>query len=215
MNKFILRVNTSLRNIKPVSQWTKIATRYLSDSNQKGTEPEKMDELKTNPYFEKYQEKLKKVYDENPETFLNNLKEKKKVEPIGNPEDYGYKTESKMSKSANKQRTLDSIMKIDKVDELEAEAIRAIWITFISELGKIPGMINDKEYDLIARRSSEFTSFLFPLPREQGFEFILAQWAGHECHFTPLINFQAHGADAPSIMTIVYFDELLKSKKFH
>ncbi len=51
------------------------------------------------------------------------------------------------------------------------------------------------------------------MPREEGYEFILAQWAGHECHFTPLINYQAHGADAPTIMTIVYFDELLESKK--
>ena len=46
-----------------------------------------------------------------------------------------------MSYSANKQRTLDSIMKLDKVEDLDADAIKAIWITFLSELRKFPGMI--------------------------------------------------------------------------
>lgn len=83
-------------------------------------------------------------YSENPDKFLHTLKEPKKVEKIGNPEDYGIvvdKPKSKMSYSANKKRTLDSIMKLDKVEDLEADAIKAIWITFISELNKFPGMI--------------------------------------------------------------------------
>lgn len=214
MNKILLKIGTNLqRAVKPCTQ-SKVLTsinRSLSDIK----EPEDMDQFEKNPFFAKYQDKLKKVYDESPEIFLDNLKPKK-VEPIGNPEDYGYqlkeKAKSRMSASATKKRTLDSIMKIDKVKELEPKAIKAIWTTFLSELCKFPGMITDDEYELIAKRSSEFTTFLIPLPREQGYEFILAQWAGHECHFTPLINFQAHGADAPSIMTIVYFDELLESK---
>lgn len=32
--------------------------------------------------------------------------------------------------------------------------------------------------------------FLFPLPRDQGYEFIYAQFAANEIHFTPLINYQ-------------------------
>lgn len=70
----------------------------------------------------------------------------KKVEKIGNPEDYGIdvtgKTKFTMSRSMTKKRTLDSIMNIDKVKDLQPEAIRAIWITFLSEIKKFPGMIN-------------------------------------------------------------------------
>lgn len=32
--------------------------------------------------------------------------------------------------------------------------------------------------------------FVFPLPRDRGYEFILCQFSGHEAHFTPLINYQ-------------------------
>ncbi len=32
--------------------------------------------------------------------------------------------------------------------------------------------------------------FLFPLPRDEGYEFLLCQFAGNEAHFTSLINFQ-------------------------
>ena len=86
------------------------------------------------------------ILSESPEKFLHTLKEPKKVEKIGNPEDYGIVEDnkpikSKMSYSANKQRTLDSIMKLDKVEDLDADAINAIWITFLSELRKFPGMI--------------------------------------------------------------------------
>jgi len=67
------------------------------------------------------------------------------VEKIGNPEDYGIDlgkgTKSKMSKSMTKKRTLDTIMKLDMVRDLQRDAIKAIWITFISELNKFPGMI--------------------------------------------------------------------------
>lgn len=52
---------------------------------------------------------------------------------------------------------------------------------------------------------------MYPLPREQGYEFIMAQWFHNECHFTPLINYQAHGENAPSVMTAVYFDDLATS----
>lgn len=213
MNKILLRVGTHLQRIKPSTQPKFLTSicRNLSDTK----DSEDMDQFKDNPYFAKYQDKLKKVYDENPEKFLDNLKNKK-VEKIGNPEDYGIKLNDKvktrMSSSTTKKRTLDTIMKLDKVKDLERDAIKAIWTTFLSELDKYPGMINAEEYELVAQRSSKFNTFLFPLPREQGYEFILAQWSGPECYFTPLINFQAHGANAPSIMTIVYFDELLDSK---
>ena len=51
------------------------------------------------------------------------------------------------------------------------------------------------------------------MPRQEGYEFIMAQWLNNECHLTPLINYQAHGENAPGVMTVVYFDELAESKK--
>ena len=53
-----------------------------------------------------------------------------------------------------------------------------------------------------------FLQFLVPLPRSEGFEFVMCQWANAECHFTPLIAFQAHGENAPATLILAYFDEL-------
>ena len=33
--------------------------------------------------------------------------------------------------------------------------------------------------------------FLFPLPRANGYEFVMMQFSGNEAHFTTLINYQA------------------------
>lgn len=54
---------------------------------------------------------------------------------------------------------------------------------------------------------------MFPLPKDQGYEFVLTQWSANECHFTSLINFQAHGENAPSAMSAIYYDDLKESKK--
>lgn len=36
----------------------------------------------------------------------------------------------------------------------------------------------------------------YPMPRSEGFEFFYAQWFGHQCAFTPLIEYQTHQANA-------------------
>lgn len=54
--------------------------------------------------------------------------------------------------------------------------------------------------------------FLFPLPRQQGYEFIIVQFAGNEAHFTTLINYQAYQANAPECLTIVHYPELAEDK---
>ena len=68
-------------------------------------------------------------------------------------------------------------------------------------------------FDRIQDRSSQYPTFTFPLPREQGYEFILAQFAGKEVHFTPLINYQAYKENAPECLTLIYYDDLKSSKK--
>ena len=81
-----------------------------------------------------------KLKSENPENFLSSLKTKKKVEPIGNPADYGYGVkDSKMS--LTKKRTLESMMKIELLEGLKPEEINAIWITYMQEKSRIAGML--------------------------------------------------------------------------
>merc|ERR1712059_212021 len=61
-------------------------------------------------------------------------------------------------------------------------------------------------------RFKEHTTFLFPLPRDQGYEFVVVQFLGKEAHFTTLINFQAHKENAPECLSMVHYTELVEEK---
>ncbi len=54
--------------------------------------------------------------------------------------------------------------------------------------------------------------FLFPLPRKEGYEFVVVQFAGKEAHFTTLINFQAYNENAPECLTLVHYTDLADTK---
>lgn len=54
--------------------------------------------------------------------------------------------------------------------------------------------------------------FLFPLPRKQGYEFVVVQFEGKEAHFTTLINYQAYKENAPECLTLIHYTELAKEK---
>ncbi|RNA34718.1 ATP synthase mitochondrial F1 complex assembly factor 1 [Brachionus plicatilis] len=193
--------------LKPKSFRTKLAF-Y---SNEKTDKKDEMNLLKTNPYFEKYEEKLKAVYKENPKTFLENLKNKQ-PEKIGDGP-ISDLIESKMEHALNRRKNLDCIMKTEMLNDLPPEEIKNIWSTYMKERSRLSDMLTLDEYSKIRERSKQFNTFLFPLQKDQGFEFILTQWSANECHFTSLINFQAHGENAPSIMSAIYYDDLKDTKK--
>ena len=53
---------------------------------------------------------------------------------------------------------------------------------------------------------------MFPLPRKQGYEFVVVQFEGKEAHFTTLINFQAHTENAPECLTLIHYTDLAEEK---
>ena len=61
-------------------------------------------------------------------------------------------------------------------------------------------------------RFEEFNTFLFPLPRDQGYEFFVVQFLGKEAHFTSLINYQAHKENAPECLNMMHYTELANTK---
>ena len=61
-------------------------------------------------------------------------------------------------------------------------------------------------------RFEEFNTFLFPLPRDQGYEFFVVQFLGKEAHFTSLINYQAHKENAPECLNMMHYTELADTK---
>ena len=67
-------------------------------------------------------------------------------------------------------------------------------------------------YRDIQERFEEFNTFLFPLPRDQGYEFFVVQFLGKEVHFTSLINYQAHKENAPECLNMIHYTELAQTK---
>jgi ATP synthase F1 complex assembly factor 1 len=53
---------------------------------------------------------------------------------------------------------------------------------------------------------------LFPLPRKEGYEFVVVQFQGNEAHFTTLINYQAYEVNAPECLSLVHYTELAETK---
>lgn len=97
------------------------------------------------------------------------------------------------SKSAGEVpfKKLDDIMKLDLLQDKTADEIKDIWLQYHKEKNDVlVATIPTETYKLLEQRSKEHPIFVLPLPRSQGFEFFLMQFAGNTVHFTPLLAYQ-------------------------
>ena len=76
----------------------------------------------------------------------------------------------------------------------------------------VAAAIPRETYSVMEERFRQFNTFLFPLPRDQGYEFIVVQFLGREAHFSTLINYQAHKENAPECLSMVHYTELADEK---
>lgn len=91
---------------------------------------------------------------------------------------------------AAEEKKLDTIFKIDLVKDKDASEIQAIWEEYHKNKEVISATIPFNVYNEIREKMTKFPTFLFPLPRSQGYEFIMCQIYGHTVHFTPLLAYQ-------------------------
>ncbi|XP_019474338.1 ATP synthase mitochondrial F1 complex assembly factor 1 isoform X2 [Meleagris gallopavo] len=100
-------------------------------------------------------------------------------------------------------KTLDSILNVEMVKEKSAEEIKQIWNQYFSAKDTVYAVIPAEKFDLIWKRAQKCPSFLYALPRKEGYEFFVGQWSGTELHFTSLINIQLPRdvMDTPSLAT--------------
>lgn len=185
---------------------------------------EAIDELKNNPYFEKYSKKIAKLQQTSPEEFLSRLAEnanKKKPRnsssPVDKSETITNVREAKpgipnIPLTVTKPKLLDDVFKIDLVKDKKKDEISEIWLEYHKSKDAIAATVPNNTYDLIVSRSAKYPLFLLPLPRKEGYEFIVCQFNGNEVHFTPLIAYQTHKENAPECLTIIYYNDLREDK---
>lgn len=82
-------------------------------------------------------------------------------------------------------------MKLDLLENKTAKEIENIWLEYHKQKDDVlVATIPAETYNLLTERSKEYPIFIVPLPRSQGYEFFLLQFASNSVHFTPLLCYQ-------------------------
>lgn len=105
------------------------------------------------------------------------------------------KPKSKVAKKGGDElpfKKLSDIMKLELLENKTAAEIEKIWLEYHKNKDVIAAAIPADIYKLLMTRSVEYPLFIFPLPRSQGFEFFLLQFASNTVHFTPLLCYQVN-----------------------
>ncbi|XP_062995318.1 ATP synthase mitochondrial F1 complex assembly factor 1 isoform X2 [Elgaria multicarinata webbii] len=111
-----------------------------------------------------------------------------------------------------KNKTLDSILNVEMMKRKKPEEIKQIWKQYFSGEDTVYAVIPGKTFDLMWKRIQNCPSFLYALPRKEGYEFFVGQWSGAELHFTSLINIQTQADAAPSQLILYHYPELQEEK---
>lgn len=171
--------------------------------------------LKENPYFGKYADKIADVQKISTDEFKHMLDEKimpPKIKPRSISKDPEKLSASKKVPKFGGQKNLNQIMKLESLENKSASEIESIWKEYHQSEDGLYGVLPKEAYEDMYSRLNEYPVFLFPLPRSEGYEFIMHQFQEHSCYFTSLINYQAFKENAPACLAITYFTELIEKK---
>ncbi|XP_051930332.1 ATP synthase mitochondrial F1 complex assembly factor 1 [Hippocampus zosterae] len=185
-------------------------------------------ELEDNPYYNKYQEKIQKMRSCKPEEFKARLERRhqSKKEVLGRSEQAqfvraverqseerrGLAAAERASGAFAQNKSLGSILNMELIQDKTGEEIAELWMKYYAGKDTISAVIPGGTYELMSARAESCPTFLYALPREEGYEFFVGQWSAHRLHFTSLINFQTHGESAPSQMILHHFPDLREDK---
>lgn len=116
----------------------------------------------------------------------------KKAEPKAR--DYSELTKPKKAAEVKAElpyKRLEDIMKLDLIEGKPVEEIKKIWLEYHRMKDcVISAAIPTEAFDLLMSNAKKFPLFIFPVPRSQGYEFIVFQFAANTVHFTPLLCYQ-------------------------
>ncbi|XP_077131956.1 ATP synthase mitochondrial F1 complex assembly factor 1 [Ranitomeya variabilis] len=178
-------------------------------------------ELEENPFYRKYQDKIQQLRRSDPAAFVARMEKRKEhhSQAVGFPaqSEHVWSMEGKVTSSSDKEavlrnKTLNSLLNVELVMDKSAEDIAQIWKEFFARRDTVYAVIPGEAFDLVWSRSRCCPSFLYALPRQDGYTFFVGQWTGTELHFTALTNIQTVGDSAQSQLILHHYRELQASK---
>ncbi|XP_077450760.1 ATP synthase mitochondrial F1 complex assembly factor 1 isoform X5 [Stigmatopora argus] len=162
--------------------------------------------LEDNPYYFKYQEKIQKMCSSRPQEFKARMEKshKSKTKMLGSSKQADFvraveqqlkkqnnlAAENKTSRSITKNKTLGSILNLERIQDKTGEEIAEIWTKHYATKDTISAVIPRQTYEIIATRAQSCPMFLYALPQNEGYEFFVGQWSSNMLNFTSLINIQ-------------------------
>ena len=123
---------------------------------------------------------------------------------------------SEQSKAAAAQpsyvapKTLDSVMKVERLKNKDAKEIEQIWKKFHMHRSAVFACMSAQYWNFFAAIKMHLPVFVYPVPRDDNqWLFYVGQWGGNELNFTTLEHFKLKGADAPVILTLCHYPDLI------
>ncbi|XP_041988816.1 ATP synthase mitochondrial F1 complex assembly factor 1 [Aricia agestis] len=207
----------ALKVAKGVLRLNNITVRQIMTSNVKCEKA--IEKLQKNPYYEKYADRIAVLQKTSPEEFLKRVenaessKEEEKKKKFASVDTRQFSSvlnpkESLKADISAKDKKLEEIFKVELVKDKDASEVQLIWEEYHKSKEVISATIPFDLFTTIFENMRQHPTFLFPLPRSQGYEFIMCQNYGHTVHFTPLLAFQVHKENAPECLTMVHYTEL-------
>ncbi|XP_061166231.1 ATP synthase mitochondrial F1 complex assembly factor 1-like [Saccostrea echinata] len=193
---------------------------YCSSNSNPGTKVEE------NPYYEKYKAKLQNLKQSDPERYAAKLKEieekeREKLEQmkkdLSTPPDTDKETlnndgDSQKFSGSWPPKSLNEIMKVDLIKDKSASEIEQIWKEHHVTKDCIFGVVQGGNFDDVRHKAQLCPLFIYPLPRNDGYEFILSQFDGSVIYFTPLAVYQSLKENAPPCLIVAHFTEFKEDK---
>ena len=191
--------------------------------------------LEDNPFFAKYQQKIKKMLRttksvEAEEASASDAKPKQ--DPIAAGMKIlmeKYAQSEKLSDtpieaiSQSRRTSLADVVKVDMIESLSESEISEIWTERHREKEHcIYAVLQQPEYEKLFDLATQYPVFLFPLPKTslpnsetgvaQGYQLFLSRFKDHTFFLTPLAEYQKYGESATPVLVISHFPELSQEK---
>jgi len=184
--------------------------------------------IEENTYYDKYREKLEKIKQSKPQEYEAAMKkiygEKNKPAEAKQAESdvKGSSVLERMKSSSvshsqtpqsSKRKSLDSIIKLELLQDKSSEEIGQIWNQYYATKENVLfATLPVGKYHRLREKGNECPMFVYALPRESGYEFMLGQCTNDDWYFTPLLAYQTHGEYAPYSLSVQYYTELADAR---
>ncbi len=104
---------------------------------------------------------------------------------------------------------LSSFVNVEKIRTLPVEDIANLWNVYhVSKAHTLSGAMTPSFHASFFSKASGNPLFVLPLPRENGFEFYLAQFVCPQVYFTPLEEYKTNGANSTPCLVLTHYTDI-------